>query len=80
MKRDERSTAGPGERKTNDGLNKQMNEKKIVNEQDQEQISNDENNTKTQEEEPMDVEKHIEDLNVLDDITEDNQPEKAGLY
>ena len=46
MKNIKKTVAGPGKRKTNDGFTEQMNEKKIVNEQDQNKISNSQTNLK----------------------------------
>jgi len=46
MKNEKKAVAGPGKRKANDGFTKQMNEKKIVNEQDQNKISNSQTNLK----------------------------------
>ena len=46
MKNVKKVVAGPGKRKANDGFTEQMNEKKIVNEQDQNKISNNQPNLK----------------------------------
>ncbi|HTF31933.1 MAG TPA: hypothetical protein VK625_23910 [Flavitalea sp.] len=46
MKNVKKVVVGPGKRKTNDGFTEQMNEKKIVNEQDQNKISNSQTNLK----------------------------------
>jgi hypothetical protein len=64
-------STGPGERKTNDGFTEQLNAKKIVNEQEQNKISNDQNNPDEQDSETE------EQTNTDDSLTEDK---KEGIY
>lgn len=70
MKNVKKAVAGPGKRKTNDGFTEQLNAKKIVNEQDQNKISNSQTNLK---------EPDAEDESDDEQVDEDKK-EKLGIY